>query len=83
MVNIISSSFQFCFKGGERFTSFCFICKVVPDAYSPCMQSFFVPRMSSTGEYEDLFYVLTSWTKKVCLCKLLFETQPACLLNVS
>ena len=23
--------------------------------YTPCMQSFFVPRMSSTGEYEDLF----------------------------
>ena len=53
MVNIISSSFQFCFKDRERSTCFCFTCEVVPNAYSP-VQSFFVPRMSSTAEYEDL-----------------------------
>ena len=54
MVNIISSPFQFCFKGGERSTCFCFTCEVVPNAYSPVCKAFF-PRMSSTGEYEDLF----------------------------
>ena len=35
MVNIIFSSFQFCFESGERSTCFCFTCKVVPNAYPP------------------------------------------------
>ena len=55
MVNIISSSFQFCFKGGERSTCFCFTCAVVPNAYSPVCKAVLSPNISSTREYEYLF----------------------------
>ena len=55
MINIVSSSFQFCFKGGERSTCIYFTCEVVPNAYSPVCKEFLSRTISSTGEYEDLF----------------------------
>ena len=54
MVNTLSSSFQFCFEGGEGSTCLCCTCEVVPNVYSPVRKPF-VPRISSTGEHEDLF----------------------------
>ena len=52
---LTSSCLQFCFKGGERFTCLCFICKAVPNAYTSVGKAFLSPKMSLTGEYEDLF----------------------------
>ena len=54
MVSIISSSFQFCFKGGERSTCFCFTCEVIPNAQSPVGKVFCPEDVLNRGN-EDLF----------------------------
>ena len=53
MVNIISSSFQFCFEGGERSTCFCFTFEVVANAYPPVCKAF-LSRGCPQQEHEEL-----------------------------
>ena len=76
MVVLTSSCSQFCFRGGERFTSFCYICKVVANAYSTVCKVF-VPKMSLTGEYENPFlsYVAPYFLYKTAYEIILLDTQ--------
>ena len=66
-----------CFKSGERSTCFCFICKVVPNAYSPVCKAFFVPKMFLTGEYQGLFlsYVAPYFVYQIAYETILSDIQ--------
>ena len=55
MVDIISSCFQFCYKGRERSTCFCFTCEVVPNAYSPVCKAFLSRGCPQQGNVKICF----------------------------
>ena len=75
MAVLTSSCFQFCFKGGERFTCFCFVCKVVPYSYYPVGKAFLSRGCPSTGEYEGLFlsYVVPYFVYQTAYEKVLLD----------
>ena len=55
MVNIIFSSFKFCFEGGERSTCFCFTCEVVPNAYYLVCKAFLSRGCPQQGNMKICF----------------------------